>query len=261
MSDSWFSEKIAPDGVEEDGCHPLEAQALKDYVRHKTNASEAAVAITRPIETDPNPRSHLYRLWGLLSDALMELSSSQTAALVQLMGAIQQLPGSGPDALWRNLPGFGHQWADERRSFDWSRSLAAGLAQEERERLRAEYVEAAGIEAHLAGAGIGAIPLDWGYECICDALERNDAVGDFEVPAATEWLSFVGDRIHAAATTGVQCRTLEKARDLWSGATLDLARWSYWQKRMRDLFEQSADGVTRAAAERAIQSMSRETLG
>jgi hypothetical protein len=27
-------------------------------------------------------------------------------------------------------------------------------------------------------------PLDWGYEAIVDAMERKDAVLDFEIPAA-----------------------------------------------------------------------------
>lgn len=50
MSDSWFNEKIAPDGAAEDGCRPDEAQALKDYYNKETTPKEAAQAITRPMK-------------------------------------------------------------------------------------------------------------------------------------------------------------------------------------------------------------------
>lgn len=63
MSDAWFDWVIAPDGVREDGCHPDEAQALKDYYHKRTSAKDAAHAITRPIENSEAPGGDLYRLW------------------------------------------------------------------------------------------------------------------------------------------------------------------------------------------------------
>jgi hypothetical protein len=48
MSDEWFTEKLAPDGVLEDGCHPDEANVLKAYIHKYTALLEAAQAITPP---------------------------------------------------------------------------------------------------------------------------------------------------------------------------------------------------------------------
>lgn len=44
------------------------------------------------------------------------------------------------------------------------------------------------MEARLVHAGLAGVPLDWGYEVVADALERSDAVLDFEVPAAARWV-------------------------------------------------------------------------
>ena len=280
MSDEWFSNEIAPDGVAEDGCDPLEAQALKDYIRHKTSAKEAAVAITRPIETEANPPYSQYRLWGLLGDALQQLSPSLTSALVQLMGEIDQLPTTIPRGssnssvppdhvlLWRGLPGFGHQWSDEHL-YDSGPSipLTEPTSQADRENQRAEHIKTAGVEAQLANASLAQIPMYWGYNCICNALERSEAVLDFEVPAATEWFNFAGKRIRAAAVDGTEIRPDGKVRDLWTSGSdmLNLERWSFWEQRFRELLGNATtvthDAVVRVAAQRAVEIMERLTMG
>ena len=56
-----------------------------------------------------------------------------------------------------------------------------------RQELRAARIRKANIEARLAAENVGSIPLDWGYDAIADALELDNAVLDFEVPAAREW--------------------------------------------------------------------------
>jgi hypothetical protein len=122
----WFNKKTAPEGGKEDGCHPDEAWALKDYLKNKTSPPEAAHAVTRAVGTTADPSKSLYRLCSLLIDALVELPDTQTPALLKLLDAIQQLPepesaGGGGDATastpaddprWRGLPNFGHMWAD-----------------------------------------------------------------------------------------------------------------------------------------------------
>lgn len=264
MSDAWFNEKIAPDGVADDGCHPDEAQALKDYYHKKTSAKEAAQAITRPIEESKDPGANLYRLWALLKDALVELPATQIPALIQLLDAIQQLPE--PDLtgrrtentpadgfLWRKLPGFGHMWADEHKRDDWRRTLAAGDPANRADR-RAEHVKKAKIEARLAVVDVGGIPLDWGYDCIADALERREAVLDFEIPAAAEWIAIAGKRLHAGAVDGEESWALERRRDFGKeGKAMSLERWSFWEKRMEELLQQSE--ATRDAAKAAVRDM------
>ena len=80
MSDAWFESQLLPDGTNEDGCHPQEAAALKDYLRSETmTAKEAARAITLPIEGEEDPEENLsiYRLWGFLTNALKDLKDQQ----------------------------------------------------------------------------------------------------------------------------------------------------------------------------------------
>ena len=277
MSESWFSEKIAPGGDILDGCDPREAEALKEYIHHQTTAAEAAAAITQPVKTDADPRDSLSRLWGLLGDALMELSLSLSSSLVQLLGAIQELPGQIPagtsnnvtipmDLFWRDLPSFGHQWSDTYERRDWRRLVRAEPSQDERDKLGAEYVRRQGVEAQLASASIAGFTLDAGYECICDALERSDAILEFEVPAATLWLLFAGRRIHTAAVDRAESWALSEVRDLWpaDNQTLSLERWSRWEYRMKTLLEQATanhDIVTGNAAAKAVQIMTRLSIG
>lgn len=137
MSDDWFSEKLAPYGDFEDGCHPEEAQAMKNYLRHGTTATEAARAITHPIVTAENPREDLVRLWDLLMDALLELPAEHTESLLELLKAIENLPEPDftavdktkrlyeDEKLWRGPQGFGHLWSDLHQAACW-REEAAG---------------------------------------------------------------------------------------------------------------------------------------
>ena len=58
-----------------------------------------------------------------------------------------------------------------------------------RQKARALFIRRANIEARLAVANLGGIPLDWGYNAIADALERDDSIFsimDFEIPIARE---------------------------------------------------------------------------
>ncbi|KAI9876630.1 MAG: hypothetical protein M1830_006052 [Pleopsidium flavum] len=236
VSDTWFNEKIAPDGAAEDGCHPNEAQALKDYYRKKTSAKEVAQAITRRIEDSKDPGANLYRLWALLKDALVELPATQIPALIQLLDAIQQLPEP-----------------DEHKRDDWHRTLAASDPAH-RADLRAEHVKKAEIEARLAVADVGGIPLDWGYDCVADALESRDAVLDFEIPAAAEWIAIAGKRLYAGAVDCEESWALERRRDFGKeGKAMSLERWSFWKKRMEELLQQSE--ATRDAAKAAVRDM------
>ncbi|KAI4191794.1 MAG: hypothetical protein LQ348_003419 [Seirophora lacunosa] len=253
MSDRWLQEQIAPDGVEEDGCHPDEARALEDHCCRTTEAIEAAKAIVQPIEQSEDPGAHLYRLWNLLIDALMQLPETQIPSLVQLLDAIQKLPK--PDLkgrevtphghLWEGLPGFGHMWADEHKQGHWRDSLAAALKEgANRMELRAAHVRKANVEARLTAAGIGRMPLDWGYECIADALERQGAVVDFEMPAAAEWLEVAGDQLYAGVRTGCTSRALERRRDFGrENAVMTVERWLFWKQRLEELEEQVQVGL------------------
>ena len=258
MSDEWFSEKRAPDGKTEDGCHPDEAQALKAYLQGSLTPSEAAYDITRPIASAKDKDSDLPRLWCLLIDALIELPESNIPALFRLLEAIQRLPETeledqpsythGSKTLWRNLHGFGHEWSDELKQDNWRKIIKASTP-EEREELGAAYIKQASIEAWMVGWGIGAFPLDWGYRCIADALECSDAVFDCEIMAAREWLVVVGDQIRYGAVFEADGPAFRRKRDLWKREErMNLERWEFWRRRVRELTNKHGDGEVRRAA-------------
>jgi hypothetical protein len=260
MSEEWFSHKLAPDGETEDSCHPEEAQALKDYLQQETTVKVAARAITRPIESASNPGEDLHRLYALLIDALIELPSSETPSLIGLIQAIEDLPEPDMSAikksklpahgvLWRGLPGFGHLYADLHQSSSW-RNVFDTEDPLERDDLRKYHVKKAGIEACLAKAELAGIPMYWGYECVSDALECSNALLDFEVPAAAEWLFVAGDRLRVGALKEEESWALEKERDLWkAGKAMTVERWSFWESRLLKL--QSGPGVVSNAASMA----------
>ncbi len=264
MSDAWFNEKIAPDGDTEDGCHPDEAQALKDFYHKKKRAKEAAYAITRPIENAKDPPANLYRLWAFLADALIDLPATEVSALIELLDAIQQLPEPDltgkrtddtpvTDFSWRKLPGFGHMWADLHKDDGWRRALAASDPAN-RDVMRAEHVKKAMLEARMTIAGIGGIPIHWGYDCIADALERRDSVLDFEIAAAAEWIRVAGERLHTGAVDGEESWALERRRDFGKEAkAMSLERWSFWKDRLGQVLQQSK--ITWDAAEAAAHGM------
>lgn len=279
MSDDWFSSKLAPDGDIEDGCHTQEAQAMKDYLHQKTTAADAARAIVHPILTADNPGEDLVRLWAFLMDSLVELPADHVESLVELLKAIENL--SEPDftalderkrpseKLWKGLPGFGNLWADSYQSGSWRKAATAAKGPE-RDVLRDAHVRKAEIEARLVAAGIGAIPIDWGYEVVADALESSNALLDFEVPAAAKWLVVCGQRFRKGAEDGEESWALKPhvtaspttpSRDLskasWDQA-LSLERWSWWEGRLREL--QGEQRVVQDAAATAIDFMSKVSL-
>lgn len=259
MSDEWFKSKIAPADAPEDGCHPDEAKALQEYYHKKLNVQEAAQALARPIESTESPYDNLYRLWGLLIDALVELPEREISNLVQLLDAIQQLPepsltktqtGSAPSegSFWRGLPRFGHMWADEHKQDHWRDTLSIKDPAKRVEQ-RAKHIRKARVEARLTVADVGGIPLDWGYDCIADAVERRNAVLDFEIPAAAEWIAIAGNPLYAGAADGRESWALERRRDFQKeNAKMSTERWSFWMQRMKELCEQHESVVDASQA-------------
>jgi len=274
MSDEWFSEKIAPDGDPEDGCHPKEAEALKNYLRKGISAEEAARSITQPIEKADNPQEDLARLWSFLMQALLELPSGYTDSLIMLMDAIENLPEPKfaplaehqrpSEKLWKGLPGFGHFWSDSYMSGDWRRQAKA-IGGQEREAMRLKHVKMAEMEARIVTAGLASIPIDWGYEVIADALESSNAIFDFEVPAAAEWLVRRGLAFRRGAEQNNQTWALKPhttssshapSRNLWTApwdGIMNSERWALWEQRLCEL--QMHEGVVGEAAKIGYEAM------
>jgi hypothetical protein len=252
MSDSWFASKIAPNGDTNDnegGCDPQEARALRAYLRRRTTASEAAYAITRPVSKVANPRDELHHLWGLVQDAFMELSHEHTSPLIALMQAIEELPNPiavpnesrhPDDGFWRESPGFANLWADMYPRYCF-RANVDGSAGELREAMRIDHVRQAHVEAQLVYVGLAGLTIHWGYEIVADALESSDAILDFEVLAAVEWLVVCGKRFEEGAGKREQSRALQRGtgkqlRDLWKtddDTVMTMERWRFWKERLR----------------------------
>lgn len=111
-SQTWFDSKIAFTAEElriGDGCHQDEAQALSDYLSGSISKEEAASRITAPILNEATPHEETYRLWALLSEALVELSAEDRHKMFDLLSQIQALPRT-PSVNWAQLPGFASMW-------------------------------------------------------------------------------------------------------------------------------------------------------
>ncbi|KAF3033613.1 hypothetical protein E8E12_001596 [Didymella heteroderae] len=251
MSNAWFASKIAPNGDTNDnegGCDSQEAQALKAYLRHKTTPSEAAQAITRPVSNAPVPKDELHHLWGLIQDAFLELPHKNIAPLITLMRAIEDLPnpaavpndsGHPDDGFWRESPGFGNLWADMSPAYAW-RGIVDGSVGDCRDELRLDNVRHAEVEARLVHAGLAGLTVHWGYEVVADALESSDAVYDFEVPAAVEWIVVCGKKFKQGAgkreqSWGLKAGSRKPLRDLWKAdddSVMTMERWEFWKERL-----------------------------
>lgn len=260
MSDTWFASQVLPDGSPEDGCHPQEAAALKEYLHSTTTTTDAAARdITLPVISEGQCSDNLPRLWCLLIDALNDLPDHRPK-IIQLLQAIQNLPTSNPnegenEIRWAELPSFGHLWADDAVG-SISRGEVGKWPPEQREGVREDFIREAMIEAQLTVADLSGWSVSSGLSCMCDALERSDAVPDFEVPAVKEWIELAGSRIWAASDADVE--RVMRERDLWkhSEGQGRKARWHFWKQRLNSMAEdKELDLDTRDAAKKAVEAM------
>lgn len=118
LPSSWFDSKMAYTADEMyagDGYHSGEAQVLSDFLHGKLNKQEAAKRIAAAIINERSPSQEVYRLWALLSDALVELSDSDRPKTLDLLAEIRTLPPAF-DIQRPHLPGFGCMWYDLYKS-------------------------------------------------------------------------------------------------------------------------------------------------
>ena len=282
MSDSWFEYAIAPDGIQEDGCRPEEAQALRAYLRDEITVIEAAKEIVRPTEECENPLEDLPNLWGVLQDALIQLPNLQSK-IVELICSIKQRPDSGSvksssTRFWLNLPSFGHQWYDGnwwyyqnhwRNHPDTYRSPEKLAQIANIARTEALFVM---VDADVLGEGLKFEDL----ARICDTLEDSKALLDIELPTVQEWLSHAGPILYDLSRTPHEhyllrsCKDFRRQvkegkihavkqneRDLWQGeGGTSIERWKFWRERLQHLQNDSnLLGSTRETAKIALDAM------
>ncbi|OJJ81810.1 uncharacterized protein ASPGLDRAFT_83984 [Aspergillus glaucus CBS 516.65] len=224
VSPSWFTDAISPDGDPDNGCHPQEAQALRDYHEGKITIQEAAYAISRPTATSQSTELNCERnkSWNLLIAALEEWPEPESSPIFALLKEMENIPEPAireeakhsvtSDPFWKELPDD----TDLRRQ------------------LREKYIHIAALETRLVDEKIGPISLDWGYECLTDVFERREAIPDIQVLMAAEWLKRLARRIFDGALK--QEEDWPFKRDYLNlrkgGNAMTVERWQYWKSRL-----------------------------
>lgn len=177
------------------GCHEDEANCLLDYLDGRITPEEAATSITAPILLEVNPPTELYRLMGLLCEALVELHNDHEE-LLDLLAAIQGLPPSSIN--WSVLPGLRNMWSElyrlhTRGSNGWD-LLTEPLPDDRETELRQYYTAIGTVEAKLYVLGLGGVSENWGYEVLNLACLRRPMLGAImgEIHA---WLTVAGTKL------------------------------------------------------------------
>jgi hypothetical protein len=287
MTDAWFENAVMPDGLPIDGCRPEEAQALKSYLRDEITIDQACLQITLPTTTCPNPGDPLLYLWGLLQDAMLEISGCQKK-VVDLLLRIQGLPdvdieeeqhvwalSDRSEVLWRDLPGFGNPWYDGNwwvYSSHWRGDAAYATSERKEMAINQAVAEAIMAKSGLTGDDVG-VGFD-GLARLAHTLEDEKADLEIEIPMVREWVFHAGNLLRglceASPPTSISVDTTEQQekaarrmrdwndeRAVWQGARgPSLERWEFWKDRLRKIKEdRDIKQATREAAESAIEAM------
>ncbi|KAL6692591.1 hypothetical protein J3F84DRAFT_396904 [Trichoderma pleuroticola] len=148
---------------------------LGDYLDGNLTANETAVLIAAPVLDDYNQPTKLYRLMGLLCEALVELSDEREK-LLNLLESIQELP---PGAInWAALPGL-------RRE---------PIPEDKQAKVRQHYTSIGTVEANLYVRGLGGVTENWGYELLNLACLRRPGL-EVVVGEIHAWLTVAGTNL------------------------------------------------------------------
>lgn len=240
----WIQSQVAGDRdalLAGDGCHHGEAKTLSDYLSGLLSTQEAAKNIASPVLGEADPHSELYRLWGLLSDALVELPDDQEKTL-DLLAAIQSSPTTACID-WSHLEGFGHMFSDSHRLHlqghapwekeSWTATRKAELC---------HHFEAVGTaEAEMFLRGIGGIPADWGYEVLNQVCSRRPGL-DVLIYEVHAWLECAGPQLrngsNSEETRSYSRPVLGSNRGLLQSKSGTMAEhWETWKKELTELSE------------------------
>lgn len=242
---AWFEPKIAPTAEaldNGDGCHPDEAKALCDYLNGITPPEEAAKRFTAPVLADPDSPKRLYRIWALLSEALVELTAEERHMTFDLMSAIQALPPSS-GVEWESLPGFWGMWFDLYKLHlhgrdPWEKDFET-FSDEKKREFRQDYETVGTAEAEMFVRGFdGAVHENSGFKVLnllCSPLPR---ALDIFVAHMHPWLRIAGPQLKAK----VDWSQTEKTAESW-GRRIDNKTTAYhWKTWKEELLKLSKDG-------------------
>lgn len=213
----------------------------------------------------------------------MEWPSCRTADLVALLVAISKLLGGlhrgeahdddERPLAWKYLPHIAMVWSDATwmRPGQLARRTPVTDDGAARQRVRLIYIKEQDVEAQLVREGI--FEPQRGYQHLIRTLEKipgpqddaeasDDAEADFQlkldfqVPAAACWLKHNG-RVLRDGLVKDELKDWEK-RKIPAEAmqfSYPAERWTYWEKRLREIAKSGPDDSTREAAETAVGYM------
>ena len=195
---AWFDTQTAPTPealAAGDGCHPDETRTLSDYLNQSISAEEAATRITASILNETNPPGQLYRLWGLLCDGIVGLSTDDRCKILNLLSHIKSLPPQS-GIVWAELCGFGNMWDSLNRlhlhgSDSWERSVGS-FDQKQIDELRQTFTAVGHAEAEMFLRGM--VSASWGYEVLNLACSGRAGL-DIFVSEIFAWLDTAGGKL------------------------------------------------------------------
>lgn len=229
----WINERVAPTPEamrNGDGNHKDECKSLREYLEGRLAPSEAAIAITTPVLQDPDPPSVLYRLHGLLCEALVNLSDDRER-LIDLIASIQELPPTAR-ITWRELPGFHAMWFDS--FFLYSHGLSGWERLDESRKeseagVRKEVEASAAAEARLFVRGVANMSPVWGYKRLDMIGWERPGLGVF-ISGMYIWLVIGGKKL-------VQDLELDKV-EIYRRVEATMAEhWERWKKGFKEATE------------------------
>lgn len=229
-SSAWLHSRIAPtpeDLANGDGSHPDEVKTLIDYLNDSITSEEAAEKIVTPIRNEVKPADETYRLWGLLCDALVELSDKEDRRkTLKLLTQIRTLPPSH-DIDWSQLPGLTSMWSTQYCSHLYGSDppgirLAMKSPDEQKVRDFQERYDSIGrAEATMFVRGFnGFTSEDCGYDVLDLALSDRPGL-DIYMGQIFAWLDVAGLRLKEKAE---QEESLREKWAQWKEALLKLSQ-------------------------------------
>lgn len=225
-SQTWLDSKIAFTAEElrlGDGCHQDEAQALSDYLGDSISKEEAASRITAPILIEDTPHEETYRLWALLSEAIVELSAADRHKTLDLLSQIQALPRTS-SIDWARLPGFASMWDTLYRLHlhgpdGWEREVGS-FDDAMKDDFRQHFEVIGRGEAEMFVRGFDVVTSEhWAYKVL--ELVSSDRAGlDVLLGEVFAWLDVAAWRLREHAQAD------EARSEQWSSWREDMARLS-----------------------------------
>lgn len=238
-----------------DGCHPDEAQALSDYLHGNINEEEAAKRITAAIVNEKSPSQETYRLWALLSEALVELSDTDRQKTLDLLAHIRILSPAS-DIEWAQLPGFGSMWSDLNRSHLHGGCGIGIFDPENQDKLRRLYEAAGRAEAEMLIRGLGVANEEWGYQ-VLDQVCSDEPEIEILMSEVFGWLDVAGERLKEKAKSDTTVRKYVRSLngDYNQKHTVEgtlAEHWMAWKDRLWRI-SQGETGLSKVAKRLAAQ--------